>query len=211
MVPGRQRPRWCFPKSPRRRGPRRCFPGSSQGPPTRRRAPRSGGGDDVRAAAPRCATPSTPRSVPPGAWGRPPPPTGSPWRFEEQPIHQLAVAQGQGAELVRQGEDDMEVRHGQQVGLAAGQPGRSLDPTALRAASVAAGMIVVSDLAAVIAPGDVPAQGGGAAHRQVLEGVSHVRALGPAPEERGPVLPEDLTEGQRRSSGAPAGAGGRAG
>ena len=60
---------------------------------------------------------------------------------------------------------------------------------------------MVSDLAAVIAPGDVPAQGGGAAQRQVLEGVSHVRALGPALEERGPVLPEDLTEGQRQVVG----------
>ena len=87
---------------------------------------------------------------------------------EEQPIQELAVAQGQRAELVGQGEDDVEVGYGQEVGLTFGQPGCPLASTALRTASVAAGMIVVPDLGAVIALGDVTAQGGRAAERQVV-------------------------------------------
>ena len=117
---------------------------------------------------------------------------------EEQPIHQLAVPQGQRAELMGQGEDDVEVRHGQEVGLASGQPGRPLGPPALRTASVAAGMIVVSNLAAVIAPGDVATQRGCAAQRQIPECLPHLRALGPTLQGRGSILPHDLTEGQRR-------------
>jgi hypothetical protein len=76
---------------------------------------------------------------------------------KEHPIQQLTVAQDQRAELVGQGEDDVEVGNGQEIGLTFGQPSRPLAPTALRTASVATGMIVVPHLAAVIALGDVPA------------------------------------------------------
>ena len=114
---------------------------------------------------------------------------------EEQPIHQLSVAQDQRAEFVGQGEDHVEVGHGKQVGLTFGQPGRPLAATTLRTASVAAGMIVVSDLTAVIALSDVPAQGGRAAERQVLKRLPHMRALGPALQEAGSVLPHDLPQG----------------
>ena len=130
---------------------------------------------------------------------------------EEQPIQELAVAQCQCAELVGQGEDDVEVGNGQEVGLTFGQPGCPLAPTALRTASVAAGMIVVPYLAAVIALGDVPAQRGRAAERQVLKGLPHMGALGPTFQELGSILPHQLTQGQwlvdgpcgggRRSSG----------
>ena len=114
---------------------------------------------------------------------------------EEQPIQELAVAQGQRAELVGQGEDNVEVGNRQEVGLTFGQPGRPLAPTALRTASVAAGMIVVPYLAAVIALGDMPAQGGCAAERQVVQRLPHMGALGPTLQELGSILPHDLTEG----------------
>jgi hypothetical protein len=114
---------------------------------------------------------------------------------KEQPIQELTVAQCQRAELVGQGEDDVEVGNGQEVGLTFGQPGRPLAPTALRTASVAAGMIVVPYLAAVIALGDVPAQRGRAAERQVPKGLPHMGALGPTFQELGSILPHDLTQG----------------
>ena len=110
-----------------------------------------------------------------------------------------------------QGENHVKVRHGQEVGLTSGQPGRPLGPTTLRAASVATGMIVIPHLAAVIALSDVPAQGRRAAQRQVPERLPHMGALWPALQEVGSILPHDLPQAQglvawpgaggRRSSG----------
>ena len=56
-------------------------------------------------------------------------------------------------------------------------------------------MVVVSNLAAVIALGDVPAQRGRAAERQVLKRLPHVGALGPTLQELGSILPRQLTQG----------------
>ena len=114
---------------------------------------------------------------------------------EEQPIHQRAIAQDKRAELVGQGEDDVEVRNGQEVGLTFGQPRSPLAATALRTASVAAGMIVVSHLATMIALADVPAQGVRAAERQVPKCLADMRTLGPTLQEFGSILPHDLTHG----------------
>ena len=94
-----------------------------------------------------------------------------------------------------QGEDDVKVGHRQEVVLTLGQPGCPLTSTALRTASVAARMIVVSDLAAVIALGDMPAQGGCTAERQVVQRLPHVGTLGPTLQELGSILLHDLTEG----------------
>lgn len=65
--------------------------------------------------------------------------------------------------------------------------------------------------ATVIALGDVPAQGGRAAERQVPKRLPHMGALGPTLQELGSILPHELTQGQwlvdgpcgggRRSSG----------
>ena len=114
---------------------------------------------------------------------------------EEQPIHQLSVAQDQRAEFVGQGEDHVEVGHGKEVGLTFGQPGRPLGATTLRTASIAARMVVVSDLTAVIALSDVSTQGVRAAECQVLKRLPHMRALGPALQEASSVLPHDLPQG----------------
>src|SRR5271157_2311981 len=81
------------------------------------------------------------------------------------------------------------------LSLTFGEPGCPLTSTALRTASVAARMIVVSNLAAVIALGDVPAQRGRAAERQVLKRLPHVGALGPTFQELGSILPHQLTQG----------------
>ena len=127
---------------------------------------------------------------------------------EEQPIHQLAIAQCQCAELMGQGEDDVEVGNGQEVGLASGQPGSPLAATALRAASVAAGMIVVSHLTTVIALADVSAQVVGAAEDQVSKRLADMRTLGPTLQELGSVVPHDLTQAQGLVAG-PCGGGKR--
>ncbi len=55
-------------------------------------------------------------------------------------------------------------------------------------------MIVVSDLA-VIALGDMPAQGGCTAERQVVQRLPYVGTLGPTLQELGSILLHDLTEG----------------
>ncbi len=89
----------------------------------------------------------------------------------------------------------MEVGNGQEVGLTFSQPGRPLTPTALRTASVAAGMIVVPYLVTVIALGDVPAQRRRAAERQVPKGLPYMGALRPTLQELGSILPHQLTQG----------------
>ena len=127
--------------------------------------------------------------------GRPPPPEESPWRCQRAADTRAHGCPIPAPELVGQGEDHVEVGHRQEVGLTFGQPGCPLTSTALRTASVAARMIVVSNLAAVIALGNVPAQGGCAAERQVLKRLPHVGALGPTLEELGSILPHELTQG----------------
>ena len=114
---------------------------------------------------------------------------------KEQPIQELPVAQDQRAELVGQSKDDVEVSNGQEVGLTFGQPGRPLAPTALRTASVAAGMIVVPYLAALIALGDVPAQRRRAAECQVPKRLPNMGTLRPTLQELGSKLPHELTQG----------------
>jgi hypothetical protein len=59
----------------------------------------------------------------------------------------------------RYGDDNMEVRHRQQIGLAVGQPRGPGQPLALRAMPVAAGIIRDADLAAAVALFGMPAQG----------------------------------------------------
>ena len=98
-------------------------------------------------------------------------------------------------EIVGQGENNVEVGNGQEIGLTFGQPGRPLTATALRTASVAAGMIVVPHLAAVIALGNMPAQRGRAAERQVSKGLLDMGALGPTLQELGSILPHQLSQG----------------
>ena len=62
-------------------------------------------------------------------------------------------------------------------------------------------MIVVSQLAAVIALGDVPTQRGHAAQRQVAKRLPDMGTVGPTLQELGTVAPHDLTQVQGRFAG----------
>ena len=57
---------------------------------------------------------------------------------EEQIVEQPLVLEDQSGELVRQGEDDVEVRHGQQLSRTRGQPFGAHVALALRAVPIAA-------------------------------------------------------------------------
>ena len=54
---------------------------------------------------------------------------------------------------------------------------------------------MVSQFAAVIALGDVPAQCGRAAQRQVAKRLPDMGTLGPTLQELGSILPHQLTQG----------------
>jgi len=58
---------------------------------------------------------------------------------EEQIVEQPFVLEDQSAEFVRQGEDDVEVRHGQQLSRTRGQPLGARVPLALGTVPIAAG------------------------------------------------------------------------
>ena len=64
---------------------------------------------------------------------------------------------------MRQGEDDMEIADWQDLGPAGLKPALLVEPLALRAMAVAAGIVGRFFKAAAVAPLKMPAQGGGAA------------------------------------------------
>ena len=61
--------------------------------------------------------------------------------FQQQVIDDRLVLIGDVGDRPRQGEDDMELGHGQQFGLAVGQPLLGSGGLALRAVPVAAGVV----------------------------------------------------------------------
>jgi hypothetical protein len=71
--------------------------------------------------------------------------------------------EGDGGERPRQGEDDVEVRHRQQVGLAFGEPDPGRRALAFGAVAVAAGVVAHRQVPAVVAARDMAAEHGGAA------------------------------------------------
>src|SRR5207247_1956625 len=78
---------------------------------------------------------------------------------EQQAIQFVAVAHDQSAQAMRQREDHMEVRYGQQVAALAFQPSQTLVTAALGTVAIAAGVVVITDVAAVGAAGGVAAEG----------------------------------------------------
>ena len=80
-------------------------------------------------------------------------------RLEQDGVDHGFVLEGDLGDRRRHGEDDMEVRHRQQIGLAVRQPLGTGQPLALRAMPVAAGIIRDADLAAAVALLNVSAQG----------------------------------------------------
>ena len=83
-------------------------------------------------------------------------------RAEEQCVDHPRIALGQGVEIVRQREDDMEVRNGQQVGLARREPPFLGQGLTFRAMAIATGVVGDSHGAAPVTRLPMPAEGGGA-------------------------------------------------
>ena len=83
--------------------------------------------------------------------------------LEEDIVDDRLVLQGDRCERGRHGEDEMEIRDWQKFGAAVGQPLGSREPLALGAVPIAAGIVGDTDLAAVLALLDMPAEHGGAA------------------------------------------------
>jgi hypothetical protein len=82
---------------------------------------------------------------------------------EQDAIDDGLIVESDLGDRRRHSEDDVEVRHRQQLGLSVGQPLGTRQPLALRAVPVAAGIVGDAKLAAAVALFDMTAQGGRAA------------------------------------------------
>jgi len=78
--------------------------------------------------------------------------------FEQQVIDDRLVVIGHVGDRSRQGEDNMEIGHGQQFGLAVGQPLLGRGGLALRAMTVAAGIVGDAQVGALLSAFDMSAQ-----------------------------------------------------
>ena len=78
-------------------------------------------------------------------------------------VNDALVLQGNCGDWLGDGEDDMEVRHRQQVGLARFQPGSACQGLTLGAVAVAAGVVGDADVRACVTLLCVTAQGSGPA------------------------------------------------
>jgi len=78
--------------------------------------------------------------------------------FEQQVIDDRCVVVGDVGDRPRQGEDDMEIGHRQQIGLAVGEPLLGSSGLALWAMPVAAGVVRDAQVRAVLTAFDMPAQ-----------------------------------------------------
>jgi len=121
--------------------------------------------------------------------------------LEQEVVDHRLVLIGDVGDPVRQREDDMEVRHRQQFGLARLHPFARLRPLALRAMPVAAAVVGDAGVAAglVLATRDMPAERRGATaldrahHLQLVE--ADVTAVGLAPSR--PMVAKDIPDLQR--------------
>ena len=89
---------------------------------------------------------------------------------EENRVDHTRIALREGMEVVGQGEDDVEVRNGQEVGLVRRQPPFLGERLTLRAMAIATGVVGDPHGAAVITRLPMPAERGGAAGRDGPEG-----------------------------------------
>ena len=78
--------------------------------------------------------------------------------LEQDVVDDCLVLQRDRGDRRRHGEDDMEVRHWQQIGLAVGEPLGASQALALRAVPVAAAIVGDADHAAVVALLDMAAE-----------------------------------------------------
>ncbi len=113
---------------------------------------------------------------------------------EEERIDHARIAVGERIERVREGEDDVTIRNGEQLGAARGEPPLLGECLALRAMAIAAGVVRDPPGAAAVTRLPMPAQAGGAAGRdrstrRVLDLRETVRATIPVA-----VRPHDVRE-----------------
>ncbi len=120
--------------------------------------------------------------------------------FEQQVIDDRLVLIGDVGDRSRQGEDDMEIRHGQEFGLAVGQPFLGSGGLALRAVPVAAGVVRDAQVRAVFAAFDMTAQRRRSAaldRRHDLElAEAHMAGMRRTPSR--PAMAEDVRHLDRR-------------
>jgi len=114
--------------------------------------------------------------------------------FEQQVIDDRLVVIGDIGDRSGQGEDDMEIRHGQEIGLAVGQPFLGSSGLALWAMPIAAGVVRDAQVRAVLTAFDMPAQRRRSAtldRRHDLElAEAHMAGMGRAPSRS--AMAEDV-------------------
>lgn len=88
---------------------------------------------------------------------------------KQQPVKQAFVLQGQWAELVRQGEHNVELGHIQQIRLLGAHPVGLFLSLALRAVAITAGVVSYLLVAALGAPAKMPAKGCRSAGGQIID------------------------------------------
>ena len=120
--------------------------------------------------------------------------------FQQQVIDDRLVVIGDVGDRPRQGEDDMEIGHGQEIGLAVGQPLLGSVGLALRTVPVAAGVVGDTQVCAGLAAFDMAAQRRRSAaldrrHDLQLAEV-HMAGMGRTP--RRSVVAEDVCHLDRR-------------
>jgi len=125
--------------------------------------------------------------------------------LEQDVVDHRLVVEGDGGDLGRQGEDDMEIGHWQQFGLAVGQPLGARQTLALGAVSVAAGIVGDAHDAAVGTGFGVAAK---PRHAARLNGCHHLplAAVDPAVAASaigGAVVAEDIRHLQTPCHGQP--------
>ena len=120
--------------------------------------------------------------------------------FEQQVIDDRLVLIGDVGDRSRQGEDNMEIGHGQQFGLAVGEPLLGSRGLALRAVPVAAGVVGDAGLATILAAFDMTAQRRRSAaldRRHDLQlAKAHMAGMGRTPNR--PTVAEDVRHLDRR-------------
>jgi hypothetical protein len=115
-------------------------------------------------------------------------------RLEQQAIDLGHVLVGDGADLRRQSEHNVEVRHRQQLGFARLKPSLRRHPLALRAVPIPAGVVGDARMGAVVASLDMSAERSGATYlygrHDAPLGEAQMGLVGRAPA--GPVAAENI-------------------
>jgi hypothetical protein len=122
-------------------------------------------------------------------------------RLKEEGIEGTRILEGEPIEDVRQGKDDMEVGHIEELTLSGRQPGRLGRALTLGTVPIPTRIVAALEVAAVVTLGRVaskrrgPAQGDSAEHAVLLGG----RAVPVSREIGGPILLDDVGHFERRA------------